>query len=159
MTGSYLRRVQNAPLSQSMLPRRIKIAAINRRLAAMEPQQVYAETSHMFIKTFADVVLDYYQNVEVIVLRRQLDQVLRSCMELGWFSQRNPIWQLWMSVPQPGRASHARRRTVVVLVRRRAPWVDILVAVVTRCACLEMQLESLLDRYRTARFAIAGRCR
>lgn len=104
MNGSFLRMVEHVPTSRTNRQRRIKIAAINRSLAVMPADHAYVETNHMFIKTFADVVLDYYANVQVMILRRGVDQVLKSCIELGWFSNRNPVWKLWMSLPRPGTA-------------------------------------------------------
>jgi hypothetical protein len=53
----------------------------------------------MFIKTFFDVTLDYYRNVDVVVLRRPMSKVLKSFVELGYFSERNSHWPLWMHDP------------------------------------------------------------
>jgi len=53
----------------------------------------------MFIKSFHDVILEYYENVEVIVLRRPLHKVLKSFIELGFFSDTNPISARWMHNP------------------------------------------------------------
>jgi hypothetical protein len=51
------------------------------------------------------VVLDYYENVEVIILRRQLYKILKSFVELGFFSRVNPVADRWMH--KPGSANSA----------------------------------------------------
>ena len=53
----------------------------------------------MFIKTFFDVVIDEFKNIEVIILRRDLSFVLKSFIELGYFSDKNPAWMDWMTSP------------------------------------------------------------
>jgi hypothetical protein len=53
----------------------------------------------MFIKTFFDVILADFESVEVVILRRDLSLVLKSFIELGYFSPKNPVWAEWMSSP------------------------------------------------------------
>jgi hypothetical protein len=53
----------------------------------------------MFIKTFFDVVLSDFKKVDVIILRRELSLVLKSFIQLGFFSDRNNYWPHWMSNP------------------------------------------------------------
>lgn len=53
----------------------------------------------MFIKTFFDVIMSNFQNVEVIILRRELSLVLKSFIEMGYFSNLNDIWPDWLSSP------------------------------------------------------------
>ncbi len=62
-------------------------------------KKVYVETSNMFIKTFYDVVLDYFKNIEIIVLRRDFIKTLRSFIELGYFTSLNSNWEDWMTSP------------------------------------------------------------
>jgi hypothetical protein len=40
-----------------------------------------------------------FQDIEVIVLRRELAVVLKSFIELGYFSRKNSAWADWMSSP------------------------------------------------------------
>lgn len=105
MNGGYLEMAMNRPLAGSFGKRRIKLLGINRVLSRLDRKTIYAETSHMFIKSFYDVVLDYYENVEVIVLRRPLPEVLKSFIEMGFFSEINPASPRWMH--NPGSANSA----------------------------------------------------
>ena len=105
MIGPYLRMINERPMSASRDKRRIKCAAIAATLRQMKPGEVYAETSHMFIKTFFDVVLEDFENVSVVILRRDLAHVLKSFIEMGYFSERNNIWPSWMNLPDPATAA------------------------------------------------------
>ena len=105
MNGGYLDMAMNRPLGSSYGKRRTKLLGINHTLARLDSKTIYAETSHMFIKSFYDVVLDYYENVEVIVLRRSLPKVLKSFIEMGFFSGINPASPRWMH--NPGSANSA----------------------------------------------------
>lgn len=102
MTGSLLYAAVGKPLQESFNRRQIKLIGINRQLLRMKESMTYVETSHMFIKSFYDVVLDYYRNVTVIVLRRDMSKVLKSFLELGYFTTINPHWKLWMHEPREG---------------------------------------------------------
>jgi hypothetical protein len=99
MTGKYLHMINNAPYHESFRARRMKSTAIKRILRSFSPEIVYCETNHMFIKTFFDVILKDFKNVEVIILRRDLSLVLKSFIELNYFSHLNTSWPDWMSVP------------------------------------------------------------
>ena len=105
MNGRILEMAMNMPPAESYGQRRIKLLGINRSLSHLGSDTIYAETSHMFIKSFHDVVLDYYENVDVIILRRQLHKVLKSFIELGFFSDINPVADRWMH--KPGSANSA----------------------------------------------------
>jgi hypothetical protein len=99
MSGTPLRRANVEPLAASFTERRTKVDAI-RGLCADRPRaRVYAETNHMFIKTFFDVVAGELEEVEVIHLRRDPALVLKSFVELGYFSPLNQVWPDWMSSP------------------------------------------------------------
>jgi hypothetical protein len=99
INGRLLWMAMNRPPGESYGRRRIKLLGINRSLSRLDSDTIYAETSHMFIKSFHDVVLDYYENVEVIILRRPLHQILKSFIELGFFSNINPVAARWMHNP------------------------------------------------------------
>lgn len=99
MNGRYLEMAMNRPLRESYGKRRIKLLGINHSLSRLHSNTVYAETSHMFIKSYHDVALEYYRNVDVIVLRRPMHKVLKSFIELGFFSESNPVSPRWMHDP------------------------------------------------------------
>jgi hypothetical protein len=101
INGRLLEMVMQKPPRESYARRRIKLLGINHALSRMDESTIYAETSHMFIKSFHDVVLDYYENVEVIILRRPLHKVLKSFVELGFFSAANPMSARWFHDPDP----------------------------------------------------------
>ena len=92
MCGAYLKMAMRADLKASYEMRKVKVMAINLKLLFFSEHIAYAETNHMFIKTFFDVVMDYYRNVDVIVLRRPMHKVLKSFVELGYFSDKNSHW-------------------------------------------------------------------
>jgi hypothetical protein len=99
MTGKYLHNLHNLSYAETRGERRIKSKAIKKMLQSFPRGQVYCETSHMFIKTFYDVIIRDFEYVEVIILRRQLALVLKSFIELNYFSIKNEIWPDWMSSP------------------------------------------------------------
>jgi hypothetical protein len=99
MNGPYLHMVNKLPYAKTAKKRRIKCNAIKKILDGLPAGQIYCETNHMFIKTFYDVVLKEFKNIEVIILRRELSHVLKSFIELGYFSSKNTAWQDWMSSP------------------------------------------------------------
>ncbi len=99
MNGPYLQMINNMPYAGSVNKRRIKCKAVKKILDGLPAGQIYCETNHMFIKTFYDVVLHEFKNVEVIILRRKLSHVLKSFIELGYFSSKNTAWPDWMSSP------------------------------------------------------------
>ena len=99
MSGCYVTMVNQAGYERSRTARRIKADAISARLEHLPEGTTYAETNHMFIKTFFDVVLERYDDVVVIVLRRELAQVLKSFIELRYFTTDNPFWRDWMTQP------------------------------------------------------------
>jgi hypothetical protein len=100
MIDAFLTLVNRHDYAFSYAQRNVKCAAIEAALAALSPPKtVYGETSHMFIKTYYDVVLDAFPRAKVIVLRRPLAETLRSFVELGYFSPANANWPKWMSSP------------------------------------------------------------
>lgn len=99
MNAEFIRTINDEPLAASRERRRIKAAAIAEVLRGARPEEIYAETNHTFIKTFFDVVLEEFRNPDVIILRRDVAHVLKSFIELGYFSPRNPLSYEWMSSP------------------------------------------------------------
>lgn len=105
MSGHPLHLVNALPLSASRATRRVKADAIAEMLRAMAPHEIYAETNHMFIKTFFDVVLADFPGSDVVLLRRSLPAVLKSFVEMGYFSPLNPVARDWMSSPNAATAA------------------------------------------------------
>jgi hypothetical protein len=100
MIGEYLTLVNNEDYAFSYALRRTKSEAIRLMLRdAPRSAKVYCETTHMFIKTFYDVVLDEFPRSKVVILRRSLAQTLKSFVELGYFTPANQNWPKWMSSP------------------------------------------------------------
>lgn len=99
MNGSFLHMINELPYDRTAKKRRIKCNAIKKILNGLPAGQIYCETNHMFIKTFFDVVIKEFRNVDVIILRRELSHVLKSFVELGYFSSKNTAWPDWMSSP------------------------------------------------------------
>lgn len=101
MSGHYLHMICHRGLEATFTERSIKAQAIWQIVSNLPPGWIYAETNHMFIKTFFDVVMEAFKDheIDVIILRRSLPQVLKSFITMGYFSERNQIWPAWMSLP------------------------------------------------------------
>lgn len=100
MIGKHLNLINQHKYEATFKKRNFKVGRIKDMLLRLPEKSVYCETSHMFIKTFFDVVMEGFPGqVEVIVLRRYLSRVVKSFIELDYFSDRNKTWPLWMSSP------------------------------------------------------------
>jgi len=99
MTGDFLSLINNNNYSNSVRIRKIKSHIIKNNIRKFSEGKIYCETNHMFIKTFFDIVCKDFKKIDVIILRRYLPSVLKSFIELGYFSDKNPNWPLWMSSP------------------------------------------------------------
>jgi hypothetical protein len=98
MTRAMLGLVTNNTYRNTFSKRAFKAKAI-RELAKSVNAKVYAETNHMFIKTFCDVVAKRLKNVKVVFLKRNLIDTLYSFYELGYFSNWEESWKEWMILP------------------------------------------------------------
>jgi hypothetical protein len=49
--------------------------------------------------------LEDFRNVDVVILRREVARVLKSFIELGYFSSQNPLSLSWMSSPNAATAA------------------------------------------------------
>jgi hypothetical protein len=98
MIGHILQLVTSDTYENTYLERFFKVEAIENALKA-SGKNVYIETSHMFIKTFFDLVANEFRNVNVIFLNRSLVDTLQSFCELGYFTNFNDIWPDWMISP------------------------------------------------------------
>ena len=105
MNDPFIAMINAEPLASSRAARRVKAEAIAAFLRQAPPEETYAETNHTFIKTFYDVVLEDFHNVDVVILRRELSRVLKSFIELGYFSSLNPLSFSWMSSPNAATAA------------------------------------------------------
>jgi len=101
MTGPFLQMMLDSPPEASFAARHVKVRVILKILDHLPAGTGYAETNHMFIKTFSDVVMESLRecNIHVIVLRRSLPAVLKSFINMGYFSARNRVWPAWMHLP------------------------------------------------------------
>lgn len=100
MIKADLDLINQLPYEQTFQQRSRKVAGLKNKLRSLPEKSVYCETSHMFIKTFFDVAIDAFPGqIEVIALRRYLPKVLKSFIELGYFSATNQAWPRWMSSP------------------------------------------------------------
>lgn len=80
----------------------LKLRGIREALEGTPSDVAYAETSHMFVKTFADVVLEEVGNlakVSIIFLRRPAKRTVWSQLRLGWFSKRHSGKNHWYYDP------------------------------------------------------------
>lgn len=101
MSGLFLKMLQDSPPEASFKARSVKAQFINKILDQLPAGTGYAETNHMFIKTFSDIVMETFRecNIQVIVMRRHLPAVLKSFINMGYFSERNRVWPAWMHLP------------------------------------------------------------
>ena len=101
MVGGWLRDVMWEGLAETYQHRLAKVDAIQATLSQLAPNSVYVDTSHMFIKTFADVVLDRFPHdrLSVVVLRRDPIEVAASFHDLAYFSPTHNPWMDWMTAP------------------------------------------------------------
>ena len=99
MSGVFVRNLSAASMMETYARRRIKIIQILRQVGSLPSGFTYAETSHMFVKTFYDVVLDHFDDVRIVHLRRDLPQVIKSFAELGYFTDASTHWRHWMHDP------------------------------------------------------------
>ena len=110
MTGEILRLAELEPYEATYAARRFKADAIRDLLSQEPDRHLYAEMNHMFIKTFFDVVMREFsfgsERVGIVILRRELVSVVKSFAELGYFTERNPVWPAWMISP------YARTRAI-----------------------------------------------
>jgi hypothetical protein len=106
MTHDIVQLVNELPYSRTYHQRKFKVKFLRKAIASLPPNAVYCETSHMFIKTFHDVVVPAFPGmIDVILLRRHLPSVLKSFLELEYFSPRNPISYQWMTSPNAATAA------------------------------------------------------
>jgi len=98
MIGDILKLTTELPFPETFQKRRIKVDAIKKTKVRTDKLH-YAETNHMFIKTFFDVVCNDLKNIKVIHLRRDFFNTVKSFVELKYFSDANPASFLWMSSP------------------------------------------------------------
>lgn len=101
MSGPWLRRVTHDRPETSFEERRVKAAALRWQLSRVLDRGYLVDSNHMFLKTYADVVLDEFNLGELIVLdlRRDVTSLAKSMMDRGWFSPLAPAWPNWLIPP------------------------------------------------------------
>ncbi|MHA2426863.1 MAG: hypothetical protein ACXADB_02395 [Candidatus Hermodarchaeia archaeon] len=101
MCEKHLWAVNEKPYAASYDSRLVKVKKIEKMLKRLPAgKSIYSETNHMFIKTFFDVVMDRFgDDVEVIILRRNLANTLKSFIELEYLG-KNHVSYDWMVSPE-----------------------------------------------------------
>lgn len=101
MTGPWLRDLSYQGFDETLESRRWKAEAIRADLERLPPWTIYADTSHMFVKTFADVVFDEFEHhtISIVDLHRDPIAVARSFFALDYFGPVNVAWKDWMFPP------------------------------------------------------------
>jgi len=103
MMGPWLRMVGFRGQAETEEQRRFKA-----RLVEKEREDVtygiYADTSHLFLYTFSDVVLDHFQEEDIVLVRLHRDplEVALSYINLGYFSRTSTLgmdWYFWPTWP------------------------------------------------------------
>ncbi|MFW5960185.1 MAG: hypothetical protein ACOCSE_03600, partial [Chitinivibrionales bacterium] len=105
MCGKHLLDSAYKDRAVSKPDRMIKVKEIQSLLANLPPGKIYAETNHMFIKSFYDVVVSSIPNelITVVILRRDPAALVESFYRMGYFSDKNRVWPAWMhKVPSIG---------------------------------------------------------
>lgn len=104
MNGDVLKQVLLDGRRQETFEERTfdKVEAIRDVLEGMDNDVVYAETSHMFVKTFWDIILytlgDIAQ-ITIVFLKRPLRDVVLSQARLGWFATDHSGKDVWYYDP------------------------------------------------------------
>ena len=100
MVGAWARRVFANGLEESFEARRIKSCAIKAELSISE-SHTYVDTSHMFVKTFADVVAHDFpaEAITVVSLRRNVIDLVGSFFELDEFGPIRGPWHDFLQLP------------------------------------------------------------
>lgn len=84
---------------------RRKLDGIREFMLGTDERVIYAETSHMFIKTFGDVILEELGDLDdvkltiLVPVRDRVDVVL-SQLKLGWFSPNHSGRNMWYYAPR-----------------------------------------------------------
>lgn len=102
MSCKWLRMVSYLGYEATYNARQIKTAAINSTLQRLPNTGVYADISHLFIKTHADIVFDAYEHsrINVISLRRHPFDVAKSFFELDFLGgSGKSVWPDWFILP------------------------------------------------------------
>lgn len=100
MRGSYLQDVILRGKRSETLDERakVKLDAIKDTLEGTPPEVAYAETNHMFVKTFSDAVLEHLGNsarITIIFLYRPAKDTIWSQLRLGWFTKEHTGRNNW----------------------------------------------------------------
>jgi hypothetical protein len=138
MNGAFLRMIETAPESASFEERLIKIRAIEEWMHAHATKPVYCDTSHLFIATFHDVAAASFPRMRVVFLRRALPMVVKSFVELGYYTEHNPASCEW----------HVSPRAVTAAIRPLAPFEEL--DPVDRVIAHLIDIEGRGERFRAA---------
>lgn len=100
MNGDFMRRIltRNKLSSELDLQLREKIAAVD---AARKGHELYAETSHVFIKSFGWNITEYIpaEKIGVVILERQKEAVVHSLHRINCLPT-NALGEKWICTPK-----------------------------------------------------------
>lgn len=98
--GPWIRRVSWFPEDDED-DYSFKLAQIGIELSSLRSREAYAETNHLFIKTWGKRALEYFgeENTSVIALHRPWRQVVQSFIELGYLTGSSSHWHNWFIHP------------------------------------------------------------
>jgi hypothetical protein len=101
MGGPWARRVAFEPATASYEERLVKADALRAELKRLPSHWAYADTTHMFIKGFADVIFDEFQHerLSVVILRRNPIDVAKSMFSLDYMGPGPTDWGDWVTPP------------------------------------------------------------
>lgn len=100
--GAPLRAVAESGLDESRALRAPKVKDVLAFQASAPVENVVAEITHMFAKTFADITLNVLEHDDVVILAPQRDpfETALSWANLGYFSLHNNVWSDWLIDPR-----------------------------------------------------------
>jgi len=103
MMGPWLRMVGFRGQAETQRQRRFKARLIEKDREDVT-SGIYADTSHLFLYTFSDVVLDHFQDEDIVLVRLHRDplEVALSYVNLGYFSRTSTLgmdWNFWPTWP------------------------------------------------------------
>lgn len=97
MSGDTIDLINKYPMVDTLkIRKKTKLLFLKKQLLAIPENLVYCDTNQQFIKSFYDVVLSTFSNVEVIVLRRDFVSVLKSFVQLGFYTENHRATKKWM---------------------------------------------------------------
>eukprot|EP00871_Galdieria_phlegrea_P002332 jgi/Galph1/309/GphlegSOOS_G5123.1 len=123
-----------------------KLSKIFETLSTTSPTTSYVETSHMFIKTMADFLVDELVACDclyIIVLRRGLVSTINSQYSLGWFQPSHNGYRKWYYDIHDIAPEHA-----VLIPDRTTTNYDIIDKLIAYNLDIELRIQKLIFRLK-----------